>query len=217
MSQSEDSSCKRKRKGDQRFLPAYRITRGAEFERAYRRRLTAGDHCLLVFVFPNGLPHARLGLSVLRKVGGAVVRNRWKRCIREAFRLLRDQLPAGVDLVVIPRADAVVETAAIQESLIRLCAKGGEEDMKRTDMRCKRLHAILQVVLHSPACVLIGMVRVYQYTLSPLVGRHCRFRPLVQRYFIEAVRKYGALGGTWRGIWRICRCNPWNPGGYDPP
>ena len=67
--------------GDQRFLRAYRITRGAEFQRAYQRRLTAGDDRLLVFVYPNGLAHPRLGLSVSRKVGDAVVRNRWKRAI----------------------------------------------------------------------------------------------------------------------------------------
>ena len=114
--------------GDQRFLHAYRITRGADFQRAYQRRLTAGDDRLLVFVYPNGLPHPRLGLSVSRKVGNAVVRNRWKHCIREAFRLSREQLPCGVDLVVIPRPDAVPETSDLQESLSS-CAAGGEKDL----------------------------------------------------------------------------------------
>jgi ribonuclease P protein component len=108
---------------DQRFLPAYRITRGADFQRAYQRRLTAGDDRLLVFVFPNRLPHPRLGLSVSRKVGGAVVRNRWKRCIREAFRLAREQLPCGIDLVVIPRPEAVPTTIELQESLVRLAKR----------------------------------------------------------------------------------------------
>ena len=111
---------------DQRFLRAYRITRGADFQRAYQRRLTAGDDRLLVFVFPNGLAHPRLGLSVSRKVGNAVVRNRWKRCLREAFRLAREQLPCGVDLVVIPRPDAVPETKELQESLVKLTRRAAK-------------------------------------------------------------------------------------------
>jgi ribonuclease P protein component len=111
---------------DQRFLRVYRITRGAEFRRAYERRLTSGDDRLLVFVYPNGLTHPRLGLSVSRKVGGAVLRNRWKRCIREAFRLSREELPRGVDLIVIPRPDAVPETAGLQESLVRLARKAAK-------------------------------------------------------------------------------------------
>ncbi|MGA2032195.1 MAG: membrane protein insertion efficiency factor YidD [Thermoguttaceae bacterium] len=64
---------------------------------------------------------------------------------------------------------------------------------------------------------LVVIVRAYQMVLSPMLGRHCRFQPTCSAYFIEAVTKYGAIGGTWRGIWRICRCNPWNPGGHDPP
>ena len=68
-----------------------------------------------------------------------------------------------------------------------------------------------------PGEALILLVRVYQYTLSPIVGRHCRFEPTCSNYFIGAVRKYGAIVGTLRGIWRICRCHPLNRGGYDPP
>jgi ribonuclease P protein component len=88
---------------DQRFLPEHHIRHGADFDRVYRRRASASDRYLLVFGFPNGLNHARLGLSVSRKVGGAVVRNRWKRLIREAFRLGHPDFPKGLDLVVIPR------------------------------------------------------------------------------------------------------------------
>jgi ribonuclease P protein component len=107
----------------QRFLPAYHVRRPADFRRAYQRRCSAGDGLLLVFGFPNELPHPRLGLSVSRKVGGAVVRNRWKRLIREAFRLTRPQLPAGIDLIVIPRAEAEPELSRLLESLPRLAGR----------------------------------------------------------------------------------------------
>jgi len=72
-------------------------------------------------------------------------------------------------------------------------------------------------IYHLPAWGLIGMVRVYQWTLSPLLGRHCRFRPTCSAYFIESVRKHGAVKGCWRGVLRILRCHPFHPGGYDPP
>lgn len=65
--------------------------------------------------------------------------------------------------------------------------------------------------------LLIGAVRIYQWTLSPLIGRQCRFQPTCSNYFIACVEKYGAFWGAWRGIRRIGRCHPWNPGGYDPP
>jgi putative membrane protein insertion efficiency factor len=71
--------------------------------------------------------------------------------------------------------------------------------------------------LQLPALALIGAVRIYQWTLSPLVGRHCRFDPTCSAYFILAVRKYGAIRGAWLGVRRIARCHPWHPGGYDPP
>jgi putative membrane protein insertion efficiency factor len=79
------------------------------------------------------------------------------------------------------------------------------------------LRRIAASVCRLPAWVLIALVRVYQWTLSPLVGRHCRFEPTCSAYFIRAVRKYGAVRGAWRGILRICRCHPFHPGGYDPP
>ena len=68
-----------------------------------------------------------------------------------------------------------------------------------------------------PSWTLIGLVRVYQWTLSPIIGRQCRFQPTCSNYFIGSVRKHGTVAGALRGIWRICRCHPWNPGGWDPP
>jgi putative membrane protein insertion efficiency factor len=77
-----------------------------------------------------------------------------------------------------------------------------------------RLGTLLVAV---PRLALIGSVRCYQYLISPLLGRRCRFQPTCSEYFIGAVRKYGAIAGAWRGVRRICRCHPWGGSGYDPP
>ena len=68
-----------------------------------------------------------------------------------------------------------------------------------------------------PANTIIGVVKVYQWTLSPLIGRQCRFVPTCSNYMIQAVQKYGAVRGSWKGIGRILRCNPFCKAGYDPP
>jgi putative membrane protein insertion efficiency factor len=59
-------------------------------------------------------------------------------------------------------------------------------------------------------------VRTYQYTLRPFIGAHCRFEPSCSCYAIGALRTHGAARGTALAAWRVLRCNPWTPGGYDP-
>lgn len=112
---------------DQRFRSEYRIRSSRDFRRAYQRRATASDERLLVFAHPNDLPYPRLGLSVSRKVGKAVVRNRWKRLIREAFRLSRHQLPQGIDLVVIPRQDVEPKLEELLQSLPRVARRAASK------------------------------------------------------------------------------------------
>ena len=84
-----------------------RLTRSADFERAYRKGRSHANRYFVLYAFPRGGEHAaRLGLSVSRKVGGAVARNQVKRLIREAFALEVQSLPVGQDVVVVARSDA---------------------------------------------------------------------------------------------------------------
>ncbi len=69
------------------------------------------------------MPYPRLGLSVSRKFGHAVMRNRWKRLLREAFRICREELPQGIDLVVIPRGGDDPELGVLLQSLPGLANK----------------------------------------------------------------------------------------------
>ena len=65
-------------------------------------------------------------------------------------------------------------------------------------------------------CALIALVRCYQIVLSPLLPRVCRFQPSCSQYMIDAIRIKGPLIGVLKGLWRLLRCNPLCPGGYDP-
>ncbi|QDT96747.1 membrane protein insertion efficiency factor YidD [Gimesia aquarii] len=76
---------------------------------------------------------------------------------------------------------------------------------------------IAHLLYQTPSLILIGLVRLYQMTLSHFIGGQCRFHPTCSEYFIQAVRKYGAVKGAFKGILRICRCHPFHPGGFDPP
>lgn len=79
------------------------------------------------------------------------------------------------------------------------------------------MKAFARFLWNLPGEFLIFLVRIYQWTLSPLIGRQCRFQPTCSHYYIGAVRKYGAIRGSWKGLIRIIRCNPWGGSGYDPP
>jgi putative membrane protein insertion efficiency factor len=79
------------------------------------------------------------------------------------------------------------------------------------------MHALWQRVIAVPSWLLIAAVRCYQLGISPFIGERCRFQPTCSQYFIEAVQKYGAIRGSWRGLCRIGRCHPWGGSGYDPP
>ena len=64
--------------------------------------------------------------------------------------------------------------------------------------------------------IVLAPIRFYQYAISPMFGRRCRFFPSCSEYTADAVNKYGVSKGLRLGLGRICRCHPWNPGGFDP-
>ncbi len=108
------------RMGEFSFGRKFRIRRQRDFERIFARRISVADSRLVVYGCENRLPYPRLAVAVPRKIGKAVRRNRWRRLIREAFRLARKRLPRGVDLVVVARPGETPELNNIQASLVQL-------------------------------------------------------------------------------------------------
>ena len=64
--------------------------------------------------------------------------------------------------------------------------------------------------------LIVGLIRLYQWTLSPLLGSNCRFHPTCSHYAVEAVQTHGVLRGLWLAVRRVGCCHPWHAGGYDP-
>ncbi|MQA04345.1 MAG: membrane protein insertion efficiency factor YidD [Streptosporangiales bacterium] len=67
-----------------------------------------------------------------------------------------------------------------------------------------------------PTRLLIALVTGYRRFISPLLGPRCRFYPSCSAYALEALRTHGALRGGWLTVWRILRCQPFHPGGFEP-
>lgn len=69
---------------------------------------------------------------------------------------------------------------------------------------------------HWPRQLAKGLIRAYQYLISPLLGPRCRFYPTCSQYALEALDQHGVARGSLLSLRRLLRCHPWHPGGYDP-
>ena len=111
----------------QTFPKTRRVISAQRFTLALRSGACAADDCLVVFVVPadpDKSPHAtRLGITIPKKTGNAVVRNQWKRWIRESFRTQQEKIPAGYDLVVRPKKGARGDWKRIEASLPAMARK----------------------------------------------------------------------------------------------
>ena len=106
-----------------RFPKAVHIRSRLDFTRVYEHGLRLSDRWLLVSARHTAEPLTRNGLAVSKRCGNAVRRNRWKRLLREAFRLSRSELPSGLDLVVQPRAGVEPELNILRQSLMSLAKR----------------------------------------------------------------------------------------------
>ncbi len=103
-----------------RFEKHRHLRRAAEFVRVYDTKQRAGDRHLLIFAAPNDLGWTRIGLSVSRKHGNSVRRQRIKRLLREAYRLEQHSVPEGWDFILIPRVNSGAGLEDYRRSLLRL-------------------------------------------------------------------------------------------------
>lgn len=78
------------------------------------------------------------------------------------------------------------------------------------------MNRILSAVTTGANAVLIALIRVYQYAISPMLGQRCKYYPSCSNYAIGALREHGVIRGLGLASWRLLRCNPFSNGGYDP-
>ena len=162
------------------FPRSSRILRSADFRTVYDNGIRVSGPLFAAFCLAreetDGGEGARLGLTVPRAIGGAVVRNRIKRRLREAFRLHRAEFGSQWDIVLNPRRAAL---AAPFPEIERAFAKVIE--------KCAHL-------------MIWRILRIYKRWISPLLPSACRFHPTCSEYMMQAVEKHGVRRGVWMGL-----------------
>jgi len=119
-----------------RFPKEMRLRKRAEFDAVFAAKHSVADAHLIVYAMPNGRDRSRIGFVVSRRHGGAVARNRYKRVLREAYRLAQPAAPRGYDFVALPKQGAEARLATLEPSLTallrRAARKAGEDQRLQT-------------------------------------------------------------------------------------
>ncbi|MFO0924619.1 MAG: ribonuclease P protein component [Pirellulales bacterium] len=116
---------------DHSFDASKRLKSPLDFQRVFESGKVAANEMLVVHALKRDGDETRLGISISKKVGHAPLRNRWKRLIREAFRLQRESLPRGFDLVIRPKKDAEPDYERIYGGLVRLVQRASQASPRK--------------------------------------------------------------------------------------
>jgi putative membrane protein insertion efficiency factor/ribonuclease P protein component len=211
-----------------RLRASERISSDSRFSEIRKSGIKAGDRVLFLRGLANGKTHPRLGLAVSKKSGKSVARTHLRRMLREAFRLNKSSLPAGLDILASPRRGATqASLEKISASLISLSKQINAQLDKQADKSQSQDKPPSDVAeepeptgpLSIPVRGACLMIRGYQLTIGRMLGAFgpvCRFQPTCSRYTMAAIKRHGLLRGCLLGCWRILRCNPLCRGGHDP-
>ena len=190
-----------------------RLRHNSQFRRLYQEGNRTAGSFLIVFAAKGQDGPPRFGVSVSRKVGNAVVRNRAKRLLRESFLSLLPDIQPSWEFAICARPRiAGASFAEVREDLRRALRGTLVVDCGRSrsgDVWGRKLNRAL--------CVPIILALVaYRKALSPLLPSCCRFEPSCSEYAIEAFRRFGVVRAMGLTALRLLRCHPLCDGGFDP-
>lgn len=208
------------------FPKTARLLTRSQFAALARRseqpELTFKTGSFLVVGRKNGLDRTRLGVTVTKKTGIAVVRNRLKRQVREFFRHQVAAWPTGLDLLFIARQTAgALPRQVIARDLERVGPKiaalaGPGQSDPHSQPGGTSGSGLAGFIQRSPGRLALGLIHLYQRSISPFIPPCCRFRPTCSDYAAQAIQTHGLGRGSLLALWRLLRCHPFHPGGYDP-
>lgn len=188
-------------------FPKERKLKGQKnFERIFKTgKIVRARHLYLAYE-TEGCDSWRIAVVARKKdYPKAFMRNRVKRRLREVVRLAQNSYAPFRGVVVAKKEMLFLPWEELVKEWRKVCEKAGIVS-KAEEVPPPSLGARLMMAL----------VRFYRVCISPLLPRCCRFTPTCSQYALEALGKHGFWKGTALAVWRILRCNPFNPGGYDP-